>query len=394
MDLMNRVSKTVTILLLCLLLTGCWDRREINDIAFVVGTALDKEEDKYRVTLQITIPGMLAGSNGGGGGGDKNPWFLKSSVGETVRGVTLKEQTSTSRKLYFSHRRALLIGEAMAREGIAEALDSIGRLPENRLSALPVVTEGHAYEVLNGEPTIEQYPGEVVRELVFLYLSKPWTLKTVVNLMLEDGIDPIMPLVETVDSVPEKIDKPNKNIGVGGLAVFRGDKLTGIIKKQDTHGILVAMDQARTLELPITVPRGEGKIFFLIRSNHTKIKPIVNGEDVRFHMYTGGRMSITTNESNFDTNNENNIIELEQKMNEYMKAKITQDLKLLQKYNSDALGFGRIIKTEKPQLWSQLRDRWYEIYPNITFEVEADYRLENNGAATSPFAVEEEDIAE
>ncbi|MCM3128395.1 Ger(x)C family spore germination protein [Paenibacillus provencensis] len=391
---MNRLSKAIVIVLLCTLVTGCWDRREINDIAFVVGTALDKEEDKYRVTLQITIPGMLAGSNGGsgGGGGNKNPWFLKSNVSETVRGVILKEQTSTSRKLYFSHRRSLLFGEGLAREGIAEALDSIGRLPENRLSALPVVTEGNAYEVLNGEPTIEQYPGEVVRELVFSYLSKPWTLKTVVNLMLEDGIDPIMPLVETVNSVPEKIDKPHKNIGIGGVAVFHDDKLTGIIKKQDTHGILVAMDQARTLELPITVPRGEGKVFFLIRANHTKIKPIVNGEDIHFHIYTGGRMSMTTNESNYDTNNEGNIMELERKMNKLMKEKISHDLKLLQNYKSDVLGLGRIIRTEKPQVWSKIRDRWYEIYPNITFDVEAEYRLENNGAATSPFAVKKEDI--
>ncbi|MCM3786118.1 Ger(x)C family spore germination protein [Neobacillus mesonae] len=393
--MIQKALKAVLLVLLCSLLTGCWDRREINDIAFVVGTALDKEEDKYRVTLQVTIPGKLAGSNGGSSSSAENPWFLKSSVSETIRGVTLKEQTSTSRKLYFSHRRSLLLGEAFAREGIAEALDSIGRLPENRLSALPVITEGNAYEVLNGEPTIEQYPGEVVRELVFSYLKKPWTLKTVVNLMLEDGIDPIMPMVETVESVPPKIDKPRRNIGISGLAVFRGDKLVGIIKKQDTHGILLTMDQARTLELPVSVPRGQGKIFFAIRENNSKITPIIKGEnDITFRIYTGASMSITTNESNFDTNAEHNIVELEQKMNEYMKGKIISDLKRLQQYNSDVLGLGRILKTENPAVWAKLKDHWYDIYPNVKFEVKTRYRIENNGAATSPFAVEEEDIAE
>lgn len=38
------IYKCVLPLLICILLTGCWDRTEINDIAFVVSSAIDKKK--------------------------------------------------------------------------------------------------------------------------------------------------------------------------------------------------------------------------------------------------------------------------------------------------------------------------------------------------------------
>ena len=40
-----------------LVITGCWDRIEINDIGFVMGTGLDLMKDgNIRATLQISVP--------------------------------------------------------------------------------------------------------------------------------------------------------------------------------------------------------------------------------------------------------------------------------------------------------------------------------------------------
>lgn len=66
-----RKFRDVLMLLLCtIFIAGCWDRKEINDIAFVIGIAVDKEQDNYRSSLQIALPGQSGstGSSGGGGG--------------------------------------------------------------------------------------------------------------------------------------------------------------------------------------------------------------------------------------------------------------------------------------------------------------------------------------
>lgn len=68
--------KRMLILLLPLcLLAGCWDRNEINEMAIVMGTALDKQdEENIELSVQIIIPQSIAmgsqemGSQQGGQG--------------------------------------------------------------------------------------------------------------------------------------------------------------------------------------------------------------------------------------------------------------------------------------------------------------------------------------
>jgi spore germination protein KC len=51
------------------LLTGCWDRVELNDVALIRGIGLDKNEDnRIEVTAEISIPTIQSGGSQGGGG--------------------------------------------------------------------------------------------------------------------------------------------------------------------------------------------------------------------------------------------------------------------------------------------------------------------------------------
>ena len=51
------------------MLSGCWDRNEINDYAFWIGTALDlSESGKLQKSAQIAVP---AGFNSNKGEGER-----------------------------------------------------------------------------------------------------------------------------------------------------------------------------------------------------------------------------------------------------------------------------------------------------------------------------------
>ena len=64
-----------------LVLSGCWDRREINDVAFVLASSIDKENDLYRVSILIPLPGNMGGGGGGGGGtGGVEPYTIETEV--------------------------------------------------------------------------------------------------------------------------------------------------------------------------------------------------------------------------------------------------------------------------------------------------------------------------
>ncbi|KJB84520.1 hypothetical protein AZ66_30790, partial [Paenibacillus sp. E194] len=109
------------LLLLGLLVSGCWNRREMNDLAIAVGMGIDKAENgQYEVFVQVVDPGEVSARKPSG---NRAPVTLYSAKGNTVFQAIRRMTTITPRKVYFSHLRIFVFGEEMAREGISKPLD-------------------------------------------------------------------------------------------------------------------------------------------------------------------------------------------------------------------------------------------------------------------------------
>ncbi|PLR79105.1 Ger(x)C family spore germination protein [Bacillus sp. V3-13] len=371
---------------LLLTLTGCWDRQEINDVAFVMGTAIDKSDKQYRATLQIALPGQLggAGSKGGGGGtsGGKS-YLMQSAEGKTLREINNRQQKANSRELNFAHRRVILVGEDMARSGIEPIIDILGRIPENRLSALMIVTRGEAKKVMETDIPLEKFPSESIRELALTSMKEPRSLKHVVNIMIADGVDLALPY-----AIVEKSDA--KLIKMEGLAVFKNNKLRGFLKSDQATGALLAMGEANQPELVVPPPAGEEEIAVQIQEYKLDVKPIVNGDKITMKMSIEGRGVVVENESNYDIDSEKNVQALEKKLNQKIKDDILKAMDRLQnEYKADVVGFGKIIYNEQPGEWKKIQNRWGEIYPEVEVEVKADIHIENLGAVITPLGRKE-----
>ncbi|MGQ8875496.1 Ger(x)C family spore germination protein [Paenibacillus sp. TSA_86.1] len=389
--------RTVIALVLCTsLLTGCWDREEINDVAFVIGIAVDKEGENYRSSLQIALPGQSgsAGSEGGGGGtsGDKS-WFLLSNTARTLRGTTLEGQKSLSRKIYYAHRRTILIGEELAREGVASMLDLLTRFPLNRLSAMPVVTRGEAYKVIDTDAPIEKFPSEMVRELCFLNMRNPRSLKTFIDSILSEGIDPFLPIASVSDSVPKDWKDSMTNIKLDGLAIFKKDKLVGMMDKAPADALILAMGEANAPEVMIKAPRGKGDLFIKLNENNASLHPrIENGKvTVTIELYAKG--VVVDNESYYGDRQEEEILKINEAIHQKIKEDIEEGVHLVQnKFKADILGIGRSIHQHLPKEWKKIKDRWDVLYPEVKVTVDPHVIVENVGIVNKPIGVVEEDI--
>lgn len=385
----------VLLLLICTcLLGGCWDRQEVNDVAFVLGTALDKDGKKYRTTLQVALPSQLSsgGSPGGGGGGTNGDrsYYLESKTGTSIRKMLNEGQENTSRQFNFSHRRTLIIGEELAREGIIRLTDALARTPQNRLSVLIVMAEGNGYKILEAKAPIEQYPAEMVRELAYAYMSKPRTLRIFMTTLLNEGIDPVVPVVGLVNSMPISKKENEKNIKIKGLALFQDDKVVGKMNEKLSRWLLLAMNQAPATEFTMGAPAGKGTLSLILDETRVKITPDVRGDKIRMTIELLMKGELSENQSDYNTSLPPNIAAIQYKAADVIRQGVEESIKVVQKdYGSDVLGFGREIKKEFPEVWHQIKERWRELYPEVEVEVRPKVFIESTRALTKPFGSRE-----
>ncbi|MEC0092433.1 Ger(x)C family spore germination protein [Paenibacillus macquariensis] len=385
------VTLTAMVLVCPIFLSGCWDRKEINDIAFVLGTAIDKEGSKYRTSVQIAVPRDLGGSSGKSGGG--KGWYIESKLGKTIRLSSQEIQSNNSRTVNFSNRRSLIIGEELAREGISTIMDVFTRTPQNRLLPMVAVTEGFAYKILDTDASIEQFPTEMVRELILNFTKEPISIKTVLTALLSEGIDPVLPILKVDESVPPKVGEPLKNVRIAGLAIFKGDRMVGTLKGDMVKIMTLSMNQNKNLEMSIPAPEGEGDLVFLFKKNHARFVPVIHGDNVTMKVLMHMEGAIVENASNFSPSNEVGMGKLEKSLEDKMHKDITKMLDIVQhQYQADSVGFGEIIHQQKPKDWDRLSSRWKDIYPHVKVEIETDVQLKTVGQALQPMGLRQEEI--
>src|SRR3954454_186533 len=85
------------------ILSGCWNQKELTDLAFVMALGIDKTEDElYHVSFQLVNPGNVSsGQNTGGGQG--LPIAVYKSTGRTITEAARNATKKASRRLYYAH---------------------------------------------------------------------------------------------------------------------------------------------------------------------------------------------------------------------------------------------------------------------------------------------------
>lgn len=154
------MKKLVTIVIISsLLLSGCWDKKELNEISITMGIGVDELDDQYVVSAQVVVPSEVSvkGSTGG------SPVTLFKAEGETILEAISKLSRITPRTIYPGHLRVLVISDKVAEKGIGNILDFFERNWEIRSDFYIVIAKDiTAEEILNVTTAIESIPANKI----------------------------------------------------------------------------------------------------------------------------------------------------------------------------------------------------------------------------------------
>ncbi|MDQ0246394.1 Ger(x)C family germination protein [Bacillus fengqiuensis] len=367
-----------------MLLTGCWDRKEINDIAFVTATGFDKKgENEYQMSVQVPLPGGMggAGSSGGGGGtGGNKSFYVDSEIGRNIRESNDKLQKRMSRTLYYAHRRVLIVGDDLAKQGFQNILDIVALQPQSRLSAYILVSKGNAAKLLNTQTHLEKIPTEAIREMDKTGLGI--TVKETIMDLKRNGVDPVLPVVE-IEKTNTGKEKENKGeLAIRRIGIFKDDKLAFITNESETAGIIWLVREMVNKGITFPVRKNEELNVRIIEEKLRYSHKIVgNTPQLTIHVRTKGVLE----------ENEPNLIMADQKTYEMVKEKmekaIQKQIKDIVDHSKsegiDSFGFGWHLYRKENRLWEkEWKQRWREMLPDVKVDIQvhADIqRVTNTG---------------
>jgi spore germination protein KC len=374
------------------ILTGCWNRIEVNDIAIVTATGIDKlDNDDIRLSLQVGIPATIGLSGAGGSNGKRNSTFTVSESGETISDAYRKIQEKMSRRIFLSHSRVLIIGEKLARDGVAHIIDFFARYQDPRLNAFIMFTRGEASDILKNKSLIEKIPSEETRELIKQGIGLKVTIKDFWDMIIADGIEPVAPRFKIVPLEVKSKDEENESSpvqnvqAITGAAVFKEDKLVGWMNDAETRGILHLRDELELGVVTVNIPeeKGGGKVSVKISRVTTAIKPKLHGGHLMMDVISRSEANVLENASEINLSKLEELEFLQTKLEEDIKQRIELALnKAQKKYRSDIFGFGRVLYRAYPRAWNKTyKKKWDSEFPELEITIKPQVIVKQIGLA-------------
>nr|WP_275695482.1 Ger(x)C family spore germination protein [Fredinandcohnia sp. SECRCQ15] len=359
--------------IIIILLTGCWNRVEVNDIAIVTAIGIDlTEDDKLLLSIQVAIPVKL-GPTSGSQGGSSNSTFVVSETGDTISEAYRNIQGKISRNIFFSQSRVLLIGEDMAKKGISNIIDFHSRYNEPRINSFIMFTKGQASELINNMPQLESISAEETKELAKIGAGLSVYIRDFMNMLLTDGKEPVAPQFSLTPLEENTKNKSREGQEINGAAVFKGDKLVGWLDKTETRGLLWIRNEIETGVITINIPedQGGGNISFEIIRVDSKIKPKLQNGEINLSVDVTSELSIMENDSKLNVDQTQVLDELEKYVENEIKDRIQLVVDIAQKeYQSDIFGFGQAVYKKYPKEWNvALKNNWDQTFEQLEVNI-------------------------
>lgn len=402
-----KASRFILLIIYAVLLSGCWDYRDLERRGYVLGIAIDKafetpevkkmedsggterdidrmplQEGKHKYTFTIQVP-IIARSQtqpsgqGGGGGGDGHRSWEIAFTGNSFFEVNREYATRLDYPAFYEHLQAIVISEDAARMGINEPLDMILRDPEMRRRTRLFVTPGKAHELFQVTPKIDDYSA--------LYLMNlPQGAAKTSRMAHKTDLGQVSESLHAgMDFALPRVIYGKEEIKCSGLAVFKGDKMVGWLGEIDTIFVKWAANVALGGTITIPSPKPSTGILTLEVNNvKTQVRPVVKGDEITMRIRSKADVNIAeeTSRKFVEVLDEEFFIDVKKEAESKVKSEMLDTLQYVQKeFGTDIFFFDLAMQRYAPDVWEKVKDDWHDIFSNLEFDIDVDIKMGHTG---------------
>ncbi|AIS53413.1 spore germination protein GerLC [Thermoanaerobacter kivui] len=379
----KKLEVIILLLLSAVLLTGCWDKVEIEDRAFVMAIGIDLSSSstkRYVVTFQFPNAAQIAKGTSGGGGGSERPSFAVSEVADTIFSASRHISTRLNKALYLGHTQVIILGKDVGedRDKFQQVLDSLDRSYELSRKLRLLVTPQRAQDILLKKYEIEPNTGAYIRDIFKQYnrtsIFPSIDYNKIIKSLHETNGNAIIP----------KIVAGKEDIKIAGSAIIKNYRLVGWMEDDENMGYMWLTGLVKGGDVSIIMP-GDGeniKVPFNI-SNVSRRRSVKeeNGKIVyEVKLEVEGDITEYTFEKHGKMMETNVLNVMEKKTSERIKQMTKKAIDRFQKdLKVDMLGVGDYIEKHNPTLWEKVGKNWNDIFPDIEIKVDVSSHVRRIG---------------
>lgn len=381
---MKKVLTFMLLTLLTLVLSGCWSKRELNELAIVVAFGVDKVDDGYEVSVQVVDPGEISSKRATG---VRAPVVTYHAQGKTIFEAIRRTTTLSPRKAYFSHLQVVVFGEKVASEGIESTIDFLARDHEIRNDFNVIVAnQTTAKEVLNVLTPIEKVPAQKIASSI-QNSEKSWgstlsvNIDELLNKLRSKEQSPVLSVIDVIGNQKLGIDQTNVErvqtpviLKYTGLAVFKQDKLIGVLTEDESKSYNYLNNNIKNTIEVISCPK-EGELSTEILKSKAKVKGKIENGIPKINIHIDVEQNVAEVDCNINLAEKETIQMINEKTSQLIKDKAEQALHTIQQtYKVDNLGFSEVLHRENPKEWKKIKDEWTTLFPELEVKVEVKVR--------------------
>ncbi|NQX67178.1 Ger(x)C family spore germination protein [Paenibacillus alba] len=366
------------VLISLLVLPGCWDKREIEQLGMIAGISLDQAEDSGNSRIKVTQ--QFVNTTIGTKDQVVKGYYNLTDEGTNLFEIIRKTSTRTDRSPYYTHLKVIILSDKITSSAqLLDLMNFFQRDHEMRRSVRVYFSKGPASGFLEKKMENNEIPAFNIfyrsrNHYKTLAMARQITLGEIsVNLSSDNSF-----LVQEIDLTD--------GYKMQGAAVISGKKkrLIGWLDKDEVSGvnwILGTRHGSQGGVLKVVDNKTKKEIIYEVNNTKTNIKPKVEGERISFLVSIESEGRLGEDWTSNDAFEEGYIKKVDKQVADEVKGLVEHSIaKIKDAYKVDVAGFGEQLRIHNYRTWKQVKTNWDEAFSEANIDVEVKIHIREFGS--------------
>lgn len=378
--------KKILIIIILLFLTGCYNYRELNDLAIVSAIAIDYKDNNFELSVQIVNPKKQQDTSSA----NEPDFIVYDAKAKTLQEGFRQIVNTSPNRIYGSHLEILIISEEIAKNHLDKILDFFAREAEARSEFNILIAKNNTAkeEISTITPLINLSSTNIMTLLETnnknIGIGIPVTFNETLNNYLNPYLEISLPSLELIGNENESDKQTNieqtntdSKIKLSTTGIFKDNKLIGYLSELESIGLNILLNKSKMTILSYKCDDNN-----YIVSEIDKIKTSIdsNIEKKEININIEGHSIINEMNCNINIKDTKVIDDIESNINNELKKIIENTIYTLQNtYNTDSIGIRDILYKSNPSYFKTNYSNWNNIYKNLKFNINSNLKLYEKG---------------